>query len=99
MRIVTAVYAYADRRPFVGGGCRSLMVSRRQLGRLAGRIAPADRERMDSVALIIDPNTTAIITVLHADGPHGRRYRRQREGRRYRPSAASIRASGTPFSV
>jgi hypothetical protein len=31
MRILEAIYANADRTPFVGSGCRSLMVSRQHL--------------------------------------------------------------------
>lgn len=85
MRIVQAIYANADKSPFVGSGCRSLMVSRRALDRLADRIPAGDRERMDGVVLVIDPKDNAIITVLHAHSPAGRRYRRQRDGRRYRP--------------
>jgi hypothetical protein len=83
-RIMEAIYANADRTPFVGGGRRSFMVSRRQLNRLAGSIPPADRERMEGVVLVVDPNINAIITVLHAHSSSGRRYRRQRDGRRYR---------------
>ena len=45
MRILEAIYSNADRSPFVGSGCRSLMVSRRQLARLDGSIPAADRER------------------------------------------------------
>jgi hypothetical protein len=84
-RILEAIYSNADRSPFVGNGCRSFMVSRRQLARLDGSIPAADRERMDGVVLVIDPKSNAIITVLHAHSPNGRRYRRQRDGRRYRP--------------
>jgi hypothetical protein len=85
MRIVEAIYANADLSPFVGSGCRSLMVSRRQLVRLAGSIPAADRERMNGVVLVVDPTSNAVITVLHAHGLSGRRYRRQRDGRPYRP--------------
>jgi len=85
IRIVEAIYANADRSPFVGSGRRSLMVSRRQLDRLADSIPAADRERMDGVVLVVNPKTNVIITVLHAHSPNGRRYRRQRDGRRYRP--------------
>jgi hypothetical protein len=85
MKIVEAVYANADLCPFVGGGCRSFMVSRRKLDRLADNISAADRERMDGVVLVVDPDGEAVITVLHAHSPRGRRYRRQRDGRRYRP--------------
>jgi glutathione S-transferase len=45
MGILEAIYANADRRSFVGSGCRSLMVTRRQLARLADSIPAADRER------------------------------------------------------
>jgi len=51
MQIVEAIYAYADRSPFVGSGCRSLMVSRRELDRLADSIPAADRERAPAYAL------------------------------------------------
>ena len=84
LRIVYAIYANADRRPFVGNGCRSLMVSRRQLDRLAHAIPPADRERMEGVILLIDPERNVVITVLHADGSHGQHYLRHFYGRRYR---------------
>jgi hypothetical protein len=84
MRTLQAIFAYADRSPFVGSGCRSLMVSRRQLARLADAVPAADRERMDGVVLVVDPECSTIITVLHAHSPNGRRYRRQRDGRRYR---------------
>jgi hypothetical protein len=72
MRIVEAIYANADLCPFVGSGCRSLMVSRRKLDRLADSIPAADRERMDGVVLVVDPDGEAIITVLHAHSPRGR---------------------------
>ena len=64
LRTLEAIYASADRSPFVGGGCRSLMVSRQQLGRLADSIPPAVRERMEGVVLVVDPNSNAIITVF-----------------------------------
>src|SRR6516164_8851365 len=73
IRILEAIYSNADRSPFVGSGRRSLMVSRRQLARLDGNIPAADRERMDGVVLVIDPKSNAIITVLHAHSPNGRR--------------------------
>jgi hypothetical protein len=85
MRTLETIFAHADRSPFVGGGCRSLMVSRKQLGRLADAVPAADRERMDGVVLVVDPECSAIVTVLHAGSPKGRRYRRQRDGKRYRP--------------
>jgi hypothetical protein len=85
MRIVEAVYAHADRSPYVGDGCRSLMVSRRRLDRLAESIAAGDRERMVGVVLVVDPRSNVIITVLHGHSPNGQRYRRHRDGRRYRP--------------
>src|SRR5437764_3160661 len=72
MGILEAIYANADRSSFVGSGCRSLMVSRRQLARLADSIPAADRERMDGVVLVVDPKSNAIITVLHAHSPKGR---------------------------
>ena len=78
MRIVEAIYANAYLCPFVGNGCQSLMVSRRKLDRLADSIPAADRERMKGVVLVVDPNSNAMITVLHALSPNGRRYRRQR---------------------
>lgn len=83
MRIVEAICANADRSPFVGSGCRSLMVSHRQLDRLQDSIPAADLERMEGVILVIDPNTKTVITVLHAHSPNARRYRRQCDGRRY----------------
>lgn len=86
MQVVEAIYANADRNPFVGSGCRSLMVSRRHLARLAGTIPAADRERMDGVVLVVDPKGNVVITVLHAHSPKGRHYRRQRDGWRYRRS-------------
>jgi hypothetical protein len=50
-RIVKAIYANADRSPFVGSGCRSLIVSRRQLDRLVHTfprlIVPATLLRQD----------------------------------------------------
>src|SRR5262245_7716233 len=85
LRIVEAVYANADRSPYVGGGCRSYMVSRRKLAALAETIPAADRERMEGVILVIDPFDSVVITVLHADRCNGQRYFRQRDGRRYRP--------------
>jgi hypothetical protein len=84
LRIVYAIYANADRRTFVGDGRRSLMVSRRQLDRLANAISPADRERMEGVILVIDQQRKTVITVLHGDRSRGQYYRRQFYGRRYR---------------
>jgi hypothetical protein len=42
LRILEAIYANADRSPFVGDGRRSLMVSRRRLARLADHIPAAE---------------------------------------------------------
>jgi hypothetical protein len=83
MRILDAIYANADRTPFVGDGRRSLMVSRRRLARLSSAIPAADRERMAGVALVVDAGTGVVITVLHVHGLHGRRYRRHLGRRRY----------------
>jgi hypothetical protein len=75
--IIDAILVHADRRCFVGQGRRALMVSRRRLDGLAGVIPAADRERMKGVMLITSRFGTAIITVLHAHGRRGRRYRRR----------------------
>jgi hypothetical protein len=40
-----------------------------------------DRDRMDGAVLVVDPRSCAIITVLQARSPKGRRHRRQRNGR------------------
>ena len=85
LRIVDAIYANADRVSFVGGGRRSLMVTRRQIDRLPEAISPADRERIDGVVLVVDLQGTVVITVLHAHSSNGRWYRHHRDGRRYRP--------------
>jgi hypothetical protein len=69
MQIVEAIYAYADRSPFVGSGCRSLMVSRRELDRLADSIPAADRERMNGVVLVIDPESTVRRSHVRIDSP------------------------------
>jgi hypothetical protein len=84
IRIVQAIFANADRSAFVGSGCRSLMVSRKHIDRLKDVIPPADRERMDGVILVIDYESSVIITVLHAHGQKGQRYRRQRNGHPHR---------------
>jgi hypothetical protein len=81
LRIVNAILAHADCRRFVCGGRRALMVSRRRLGALAGAVPAADRERMEGVTLIINRTGEVIVTVLHACGPRGRRYRRHNRGR------------------
>jgi hypothetical protein len=83
LKIIDAIYANADRSPFVGEGRRSLMVSRRQLNRLARIIPAAERERMDGIILVVDAKGQVIITVLHAHGQNGRHYRRQHHGRYY----------------
>ena len=84
LRIVAAIFANADRSPFVGGGCRSLMITRRKLARLDDSVPPADRERMDSVVLVVDRKSNMIITVFHDYGPNARHYRRQHNGCRHR---------------
>lgn len=85
IRIAEAVCRNADRYPYVGGGCRSFFVTRQQLARLADRVPAVDRERMDGVVLIMDPNTNTVISVLHPDSRCTRRYWRGRTGRRFRP--------------
>lgn len=60
------------------------MVSRRQLGHLAGSVPAADRERMDGVVLVVDRKNRIVITALHAHSPNGRRYRRQGDGHPHR---------------
>jgi hypothetical protein len=52
------------------------MVSRRKLEALKDRIPAADRERMDGVVLVMDREIRVIVTVIHAAGAGGRRYRR-----------------------
>lgn len=81
LRIVSAICANADRRSHVGGGCLSLMVSKSELESLAGLIPAEDRERMQGVAVVVDPATETVVTVLHMRGRRGARYRRQRSGR------------------
>ena len=80
-RIVSLICANADRRTHVGGGCLSLMVSKSELEALAGLIPAEDRERMKGVAVVLDPATETVVTVLHIRGRRGGRYRRQRSGR------------------
>ena len=82
--IVEAVYANADLGAFVGSGCRSLMVSREQIGHLGQSVPPADRERMGGVVLVVDNVSKTIVTVLHSHGPKSQRYRRQRNGHPHR---------------
>ena len=77
LRIINAIFTYADRGRFVGGGRRSLIVSRRRLGRLADTIPASDRERMEGVTLIISRIGTVIITVFHACRSRGGHYRRR----------------------
>lgn len=84
-RTVEGIYANADLGAFIGNGCRSLLVSHRQLARLTGRIPVDDRERMTGVVLVIDPSTNTVITVLHPHRCDARRYWRGQVGRRYRP--------------
>jgi hypothetical protein len=81
LQIVNAILAHADRRRFIAGGRRALMVSRRRLDALADVIPAADRERMEGVILVTSRAGEAIVTVLHADGSRGRRYRRHNRGR------------------
>lgn len=80
-RIVSAICANADRRSHVGGGCLSLMVSKSELEALACLIPAEDRERMKGIAVVVDPATETVVTVLHMRGRRGSRYRRQRSGR------------------
>jgi hypothetical protein len=84
LRILGAIFAHADRRPHVGNGCRSLMVSRRKLKALKDLIPAADRERMDGVVLVMDREIRVIVKVIHASSAGGRRYRRPDFGIRLR---------------
>lgn len=77
IRIVDAVYINADRSVPVGKGCHALTVSRKQLNQLSDDIQPADRERMEKVALVTDAFGNTIVTVLHIRGRKGRHYYRK----------------------
>jgi hypothetical protein len=83
-RIISAICANSDRQTPVGGGCVSLMVSRSELQDLAGSIPADDRERMQGVAVVVDADTEAVVTVLHVNRRNGSRYRRQRSRRGHR---------------
>lgn len=76
-RIITAVMAHADIRPWVGSGCRSHMISRRRLSELPDEVlSPSEKERASGVAVVTDLADRVVVTVLHANGRRAARYRR-----------------------
>ena len=50
-----------------------------------------------SACMECDPKSNVIITVLHAHSSNGRRYRRQRDGRRHRPRRGRIGIHDQPL--
>jgi hypothetical protein len=77
-----------------------LMVSKFELEALAGFIPTCDRERMKGIAVVVDPATEVIVTILHMSGRSGARYRRQRSGRlRRTPLCEYARTRLEPFSL
>jgi hypothetical protein len=83
LHVIEAILAHADRRCFIDGGRRALMVSRRHLDGLAEAVPAAARERMEGIILVINRTGEVIVTVLHAYSPRGRHYRRHGRGRRH----------------
>ena len=84
LHVIESIYRHADSGAFVGSGCRSLMVSKRRIGELAGVICLGERERMAGVILVIDHEANVVITVMHSYGSKSQRYRRQRHGHPHR---------------
>lgn len=56
---ISAVYHFADLELHVGGSCRRLSISGRELRRLVkeGTLAPKEAERCKNVSLIVDGGT------------------------------------------
>ncbi len=75
--LVEAILDYADRTVPVGGGCESLSISRKGLGRIPSHIMPpAARDRLANLAVIVDGSSERVVTVMHMHGRQARRYRR-----------------------
>jgi hypothetical protein len=95
VRIINAIVAFADIRPWVGSGCRSLMISRRRLAHLPdGILSAAERERAAGVAVVLDASNGSVITVIHTAGRRAARYRRQFRSRR----SVGINSLTSPWS-
>lgn len=79
MDVVRTLLDHADRSVFVGAGRMSCFLSSKEAARLRreGLLDAEAVERARGLALVVDPDTGIIVTVLHADGHRGRHYRRQ----------------------
>ena len=77
MRVIQAIYQFADHNEAIGKGCQSIMLSRSQIEEMSDIIPASDRERMSGVALVVGGDASEIITVLHAhDRKKSRHYYR-----------------------
>lgn len=79
MDVVRTLLDHADRSVFVGAGRMSCFLSSKEAARLRreGLLNAEAVERVCGLALVVDPDTGIVVTVLHAARRHGRHYRRQ----------------------
>ena len=94
IHIVGTVIGHADIRVWVGGGCRSFMISRRRLAKLPFEVlSPAEREQAAGVAVMLDPAERVVVTVIHVNSRRAARYRRGFRTRSGPPSIPAHRSA------
>jgi hypothetical protein len=74
-RLVELVVEHADRRVFVGDGVQAAMITRKRLKMSRVPQLKAERERLDGLMVLLDPEDGTVVTVMWADGAVARRYR------------------------
>lgn len=76
--IIGHIVELGDRRTWIGAGCQAVSISRREMARLSPSVLPPQlRDRAAGVAVVLSPDETAVVTVMHMQGQRGRRYRRR----------------------
>ncbi|MBL8552608.1 MAG: hypothetical protein JNJ73_21655 [Hyphomonadaceae bacterium] len=74
-RLVELVVAHANRRVFVGDGVQAAMITRKRLQTSRVPQLKAERDRLDGLMVLFDPQDGTIVTAMWADGAAARRYR------------------------
>ncbi len=82
-RVRELILVHHDHARPLGGGCRSIFISRRRAARLrANGLEPALLEAAIGVVLVVSADGRRVVTVLHASGARARRYRKGVHGAR-----------------
>lgn len=73
--VIDLICKHGDREKHVGGGCRSLSISRNKSARLIKAGIPAQSVEKAKDVVLVEGSDGQIVTIMHVTGRGGRRYR------------------------